>query len=220
MTDRFVPEGHLDLKDSDRADFAAYLRRVLRLDDAAVVRVHRRDGDRVTVWAATGFDALVMRTFSGALAGTDAVAAVDHLLSAVDDAGPIHLGFPMDSSWRGALPPVDGYVHVDDVPAHAFIELARRGAELAEEHGSAHGPPASLLDQQVLDIEGGGEHVPIPMRIVFALAAMGFIAPDPQLVSQEEFVRVRVSPTWLRIDARFGSVYRHRRGAISLSVTR
>ncbi|NLG56643.1 MAG: hypothetical protein GX542_13525, partial [Rhodococcus sp.] len=160
------------------------------------------------------------RTFTGAVAGGDAVAAADHVLTALEIPGPINLGFPMDSSWRGALPPADGYVHVEDVPADAFAALARRGAELAEEHGSAHGPPASLLDQQVLEIASGGEQVPIAMRVVFALAGMGFIPSDPATVHPEEVVRVRVSPTWVRLDARFGSVYRHRRGAISLSVQR
>jgi hypothetical protein len=42
---------------------------------------------------------------------------------------------------------------------------------------------------------------------VFALTAMGFV-PEPP--SAEEIVRVRVLPAWLRIDARFGSVFRRR----------
>ncbi|QNG21247.1 hypothetical protein G4H71_02035 [Rhodococcus triatomae] len=215
-----MSERGLVLADSERADLGAYLRRVLRLDEAAVVRLHRRSERLVTVWSETGFDALAMRTFAGALPVPDAVAAADHLLAALDVPGTIDLGFPMDSSWRGALPPADGYAHVDDVPAHAFVELARRGAELAEEHSSAHGPPASLLDQQVLEIEGAGDRVPIPMRLVFALTAMGFIPSDPPAAEQQDPVRVRASASWVRLDARFGSVYRHRRGSIPLTVTR
>ncbi len=45
------------------------------------------------------------------------------------------------------------------------------------------------------------------MRCVFALTAMGFV---PESGSAEEMVRVRATPAWLRIDARFGSVYRRR----------
>ena len=45
------------------------------------------------------------------------------------------------------------------------------------------------------------------MRCVFALTAMGFV-PDPP--SADEIVRIRVLPAWLRIDARFGSVFRRR----------
>ena len=33
---------------------------------------------------------------------------------------------------------------------------------------------------------------------------------DPDTVSADEIVRVRALPAWLRIDARFGSVYRRR----------
>jgi hypothetical protein len=33
---------------------------------------------------------------------------------------------------------------------------------------------------------------------------------DPGTVAADEIVRVRALPAWLRIDARFGSVYRRR----------
>jgi hypothetical protein len=50
------------------------------------------------------------------------------------------------------------------------------------------------------------------MRCVLALAAMRFLPQidDPQIDDSVELVRVRLSPTWLRIDARFGSVFRRR----------
>ena len=113
----------------------------------------------------------------------------------------------MDSAWRGVLPPDAGFTHLDDVPAAVLSELARRGAGLAREHASAHGPPASLLDQDVLQVSSGESSVGIPMRCVFALTAMGFLADEPPA---DEIVRVRLLPAWLRIDARFGSVYRRR----------
>jgi hypothetical protein len=52
----------------------------------------------------------------------------------------------------------------------------------------------------------------IPMRCVLALAAMRFLphTDEPQADENVELVRVRLSPTWLRIDARFGSVFRRR----------
>ena len=50
-----------------------------------------------------------------------------------------------------------------------------------------------------------GCDVGVPMRCVFALTAMGFVPEDPP---DAEVVRIRASPTWLRIDARFGSVFR------------
>lgn len=116
----------------------------------------------------------------------------------------------MDAAWRGALPPGSGFEHLDDVPAAAVIDLARQGSELAKEHGSAHGPPVSLLDQDVLEVGAGEKTVGVPMRCVFALTAMGFV-PDP--IPADEVVRIRAARTWLRIDARFGSVYRRTGGA-------
>jgi len=135
----------------------------------------------------------------------------------MDRSGFVESGFSMDSAWRGALPPESGFVHVDDVPARVVLELAQRGVALAKEHSSAHGPPASLLDQEVLAVHSGDVTVGIPMRCVLALTAMGFLPQsgasgqlDPDTVAADEIVRVRAFPSWLRIDARFGSVYRRR----------
>ena len=115
------------------------------------------------------------------------------------------------------LPPDAGFIHLDDVPARVMLDLAGRGLSLAKEHSSAHGPPASLLDQEVVSVASGGDTAGIPMRCVFALTAMGFVPQThpsddfaPDSVSSQEVVRVRAMPTWLRIDARFGTVYQRR----------
>jgi hypothetical protein len=50
----------------------------------------------------------------------------------------------------------------------------------------------------------------LPMRCVFALTAMGFLSQSPDAIDADEIIRVRILPAWLRIDARFGSVYRRR----------
>jgi hypothetical protein len=39
---------------------------------------------------------------------------------------------------------------------------------------------------------------------------MGFLPQSSEAVDADEIVRVRTLPAWLRIDARFGSVYRRR----------
>jgi hypothetical protein len=109
-------------------------------------------------------------------------------------------------------------VHLDDVPARVVLDLAQRGVALAREHGSGQGPPVSLLDQEVVSVSSGELTVGIPMRCVFALTAMGFLPQStnsgeefaPESVAADEIVRIRVLPTWLRIDARYGSVYRRR----------
>ncbi|BDC73265.1 hypothetical protein [Prescottella equi] len=213
--------------EADRADLAMFVGRAIRLDEAAVVRLKRRSGGRVSVWAPTGFDALATRVVAGDVRPADTTAAGDELLRALaGDGGDIDPGFAMDSAWRGALPPESGFVHVDDVPARVLLDLAQRGAALAKEHGSAQGPPTSLLEQKVLEVAGGGTEVAIAMRTVFALTGMGFVPladgrpaaadTDVHAIAETEVVRVRATPSWLRLDARFGSVYARRAGAIPL----
>lgn len=206
-----------------RDDLGMFVQRAARLDDAAVVRLRKRPGGLVVAWVATGLDVLASRVVAGRVRPDDLCAgadALDHGLSVMDDVGYVDPGFSLDSAWRGVLPPDNGFVHLDDVPAQVMLDLAQRGAELAREHGSAHGPPASLLDQDVVLVKSGAAPAAtsgtgqagagIPLRCVFALTAMGFLPSAEAGGTSEEIVRVRVLPAWLRIDARFGSVYRRR----------
>jgi hypothetical protein len=196
-----------------RADLSAFVERAARLDPAAVIRLRARSGGVITAWAVTGFDVLASRVVAGSLRPDDLSVGADELargLAAVDSSGYVNPGFPMDSAWRGALPPDSGFTHLDDVPAGLMLDLAQRGAELAKAHGGAQGPPVSLLDQEVIRVSSGDVSIGIPMRCVFALTAMGFLPQSSEAVDADEIVRVRALPAWLRIDARFGSVYRRR----------
>ena len=196
-----------------RADLAAFVERAARLDSAAVIRLRARPGGVFTAWAATGFDVLASRVVAGTLRPDDLSVGADELargLAAVDSSGYVNPGFPMDSAWRGALPPDSGFAHLDDVPARLMLDLAQRGAQLAKEHSSAQGPPVSLLDQEVIRVSSADVSVGVPMRCVFALTAMGFLPQSSEAVDADEIVRVRMLRAWLRIDARFGSVYRRR----------
>lgn len=193
-----------------RNDLVAFVDRALRLDDATVVRLRRRADGLLAAWVNTGFDVLAVRVVAGELDAGDLSCGADQLargLRNADASGVVDTGYSMDSAWRGVLPPDAGFAHVDDIPAAVLVNLARRGADLARDHGSAHGPPASLLDQEVLQVSSADTAIGIPMRCVFALTAMGFVPESP---SEDEIVRVRVLPAWLRIDARFGSVFRRR----------
>lgn len=203
-----------------REDLATFVDRAVRLDDASVIRLRERGDSHVVAWVATGFDVLVSRVVGGRVKPADLTVAADALataLPAMDRSGFVEPGFAMDSAWRGMLPPATGFVHLDDVPARVVLDLAQRGVSLAKEYGSAHGPPASLLDQEVVAVSSAEASVGIPMRCVFALTAMGFLPQSttadqfaPESVAADEVVRVRVLPTWLRVDARFGTVYRRR----------
>jgi hypothetical protein len=220
------PERGIWLDDAThREDLATFVERALRLDDAAVIRLRARSGGLVVAWVNTGFDVLASRVLGGRVRPEDLSAGADALAAGLNamerSSGFVEPGFPMDSAWRGVLPPETGFVHLDDVPARVVLDLAQRGVALAKEHSSAHGPPASLLDQEVVAVSSGDASVGIPMRCVFALTAMAFLPQsagaarqgmglDPETVAAGEIVRVRMLPAWLRIDARFGSVYRRR----------
>lgn len=206
---------------AERENLATFAGRAVRLDPAAVIRLRRRGPEQVAAWAATGFETLAVRTVSADLTVDDVTVSADLLQAGLGAGGPIDLGYSMDSAWRGALPPMRGFTHVDDVPARTLVELAERGVAVAREHGSGHGPPASLLDQAVLTVSGAATEVAVPMRVVFALTAMDFIPHSGEKaeagrIPPGEIVRVRTSPAWLRIDARYGSVARRHGGAIPL----
>ncbi|MGW6424023.1 hypothetical protein ACWF82_15205 [Nocardia sp. NPDC055053] len=207
---------------AERENLATFLTRAIRLDPAAVVRLRRRGSSLVSAWVATGFETLAVRTVTAELGVDDVTVGADMVLAGLRTGHPVDLGYSMDSAWRGALPPTEGFTHIDDVPARALVELAERGAEVAREHGGAHGPPASLLDQSVLTVTGGDIEVEVPMRVVFALTAMDFIPhagdkAESRRIQPTELVRVRATRTWLRLDARYGSVARRLGGGIPLS---
>ena len=210
---------------AERENLTTFLNRALRLDEAAVVRLRRRGSSLVSAWVTTGFETLAVRTVTAELGVDDVTVGADMVLAGLRTGHPVDLGYSMDSAWRGALPPTEGFTHLDDVPARALVELAERGADLAREHGGAHGPPASLLDQSVLTVTGADDfEVQVPMRVVFALTAMDFIPhagdkAESRRIQPSEVVRVRATRTWLRLDARYGSVARRLGGGIPLSPT-
>jgi hypothetical protein len=199
--------------DAHRADLAAFVDHAMRLDDLAVIRLRARSAGLLTAWMATGFDVLASRVVVGKVRPGDMTVGADALargLSEMDSSGYVDPGFAMDSAWRSALPPESGFTHLDDVPAQVILDLAQRGARLAKEHSSSHGPPVSLLDQEVIRVSAADVSVGLPMRCVFALTAMGFLPQSPNAIDSDEMIRVRIMPAWLRLDARFGSVYRRR----------
>lgn len=209
-TDPGSPERGVWLRDdAARNDLAVFADRARVLDETAVVRLRNRSDGLLGVWAQTGFDVLAGRAVAALARPADISCAADQLvrtLRAPGDPGFVDTGFPMDSAWRGALPGESGFVHLDDVPAAVVADLARQGAEASREAGG-HGPPAALLDQDVLQVSSQTDEVGVPLRCVLALAAMRFI---PEECPDTEVVRVRVSPAWLRVDARYGSIFRRR----------
>lgn len=211
---------------ADRDDLRTLLRRVLRLDEAAVVRLTAAGEGRMRVWARTPFGALVVRILRGDCPGGDVVCGADHLLTELDtlprgDAeGLIDPGMPLLSAWQGLLPPADGFQPVQDVPAQVFLDLTESGRTAARENAGPAGLPPSLLDQVALTVRSDtASPVGIDMRTVFSLVMCGFVPERAGRAPDGEPVRVSERGAWLRIDARYGTVYR-RTDALTLEPLR
>ena len=219
---------------SDRTDVAAFLDRARRVDDSGVLRAQQRPDGRVGLWIRTGFDILATRSVFGTVTPTDVIADVAAMASSLPGDGPVSLGFALPGAWQGALPPADGFTHLDDVPARDLVMLARSGADVARTESGALGMASSLLDQPVLEVsahdaagESIGDVAKVTMRAVFSLTAMGFVrdavgreiseSSPLERIAAGEPVRVRMSSSWIRVDARFGSVYQ-RRAVLNLGV--
>ncbi len=214
MTSLHIPDA------DERADLGAFIGRVVRLDAVATVRLQAAkgmdaegmDAERmdaegiVTAWASTPFDVLATRAVRGSLDPAEVTVPASSLLTAlsVERAGTVDPG--SGGLWSGELPPVDGWAVVDDVPAEEIERLTERGLALARENAGPMGPPASLLDQIVLTVTAQAEPaVKVPMRALFALSGMGFVAGGAG-----DLVRVSATGSWMRLDARYGAVVRRR----------
>jgi hypothetical protein len=196
----------------ERGDIGAFVARVVRLDQAALVRL-QGGGDTVTAWASTPFDVLATRTVHGALEPADVTVPAAALLTAltVERAETVDPG--AGGLWQGELPPAEGWQPVDDVPAAELDALTERGLAVARENAGPLGPPASLLDQTVLTVSAGARPaVKVPLRCLFALSGMGFLGEEGPAV------RVSATGTWMRLDARYGAVVRRRITALPLLV--
>lgn len=199
----------------ERGDLGAFVARVVRLDQAALVRLQAAAGT-VTAWAGTPFEVLATRTVHGELEPTDVTMPATGLLTAltVERAATVDPG--SGGFWHGELPPPDGWHQVDDVPAAELERLTERGLAVARDNAGPMGPPASLLDQTVITVSTGDRPaVKVPLRCLFALSGMGFLGdtgPDAGVV------RVSATGSWMRLDARYGAVVRRRVTALPLLV--
>lgn len=200
---------------ADRDDAAAFAGRVARWDQLGPVRL-RQDGELVRLWATTPFDTLVTRAVRGTVRPADVTVHAGNLLSALAvGTGPgADIGPAVNELWHSQLPAGSGWIPVDSIPASVVATLAEQGTVTARQHpGPAGGAPTALLDQEVLSVQGAGMTVSVPMRVLFALSGMGFV-PD----AAGERVNVLATDSWLRLDARFGSVVRRRHALLPLFV--
>lgn len=202
------------------------LQRALRIDPQAAVRVRAlgesAGDDAVEVFVTTPFDVVASRRCGGTAQPDGTVVSAhslaDKLGAARGSAGPAMLAAGGAALWPGALPPVSGFALIDEIPGEVLHELAQKGAEAAKDAGSV-GIPTSLLQQQVLDVEG----TPIVMRTVWALSQLDLLptaADAAALGAQAGVVRVSRQGSWVRLDTVRGTVYQRSGGPLSLQPLR
>jgi len=200
----------------DRDDLRTLLRALLRLDEATVVRLTDGGDGRMRAWARTPFGALVVRGLGGTCPGGDVVSGADHLLTELDVLargdlqGRIDPGMPLTSSWQGLLPLTDRFDVVEVVPAQVLLDLTEAGRETARANAGPAGLPPSLLDQETLTVGADGEDpVGVDMRTVFSVVMCGFIPERGGRAPEGEPVQVSTRGSWIRLDARYGTAFRH-----------
>lgn len=228
-------------------NLAVLAHKALKLDAQALIRVRlhddHTDSNLARLWATTPFGPIGCRTMAIGASPDDAVmgaeTVVKSAVAAKDGSAPsaghpvtLDAGTSLAASWPGSLPPEDGWMLADFVPAMVFRKLEKQARAEATRSSGPLGLPTSLLDQVVLQVESRGDsdgviggsadagtdtgtnHVAdgvasstgaeITMRDVFALCALGFIPAEPDI---NEPVRISTRGRWHRLDGRFGSVY-------------
>ena len=197
----------------DRADTGAFLTRVVRLDGNAVVRL-RQAGPGVELWSWLPLDVVVTRRVAGQLEPADSSVAAAELLARLEsDSHAVALPVSRDGQWRGALPGPGRWRRVEAVPSADLLATVRAGTEAFRRAALSADPGRvgeALLEHESLTVSDAGTTVAVPLRVLHALARMGFLRPDGEVI-------VSVSPTWLRCAAAYGSAYRRRGGGLSLS---
>lgn len=184
----------------------ALLGRAAGLDATASARL-RQLGEYVDVFVTTPFEVVASRRAKGTVGRDGAVVGARELLDALV-AGHSEIGPARDPNWPGALPPVEGFTLVDNVPIAVVRQLADEGQALTRQFSGPLGPPASLLDQTVLTVSQGDLTAEIPMRMIFTCINLGLIPGFAAPIEVPRHLRVSVKGRWVRVDAPFGTVYR------------
>ncbi|GAB3596881.1 hypothetical protein CFAEC_10730 [Corynebacterium faecale] len=188
------------------AGLQALVARAVGMESTASARFRQLTPDTVDVFVTTPFGVTASRRISGVAGRDGATVGAADLLQALAHT-TTEVGPARDANWPGSLPPAAGFTFVDDIPVTVVRQLADQGQALARQFSGPMGPPSSLMDQEVIAVDGNGQTAHIQMRTIFTCTSLGlipgFAAPD----DVPRHLRVSVNGRWTRVDAPFGTVY-------------
>ncbi|MGH3713869.1 MAG: hypothetical protein ACRDT4_10480 [Micromonosporaceae bacterium] len=198
------------------ADTGAFLARLVRLDPAALVRLRPARAGAVALWAALPFDVLATRLVPAGLTDDVTVRAAE--LLAVLERGERALPPRHDAAWRTPLPP-DGGEPLETVPTGEIRRITRAAAQTVRDAGAAGVGERrlrdELLDHSALIITVGSRREELPLRLVVALARMGFLGPDDTAA-----VTIRAAGSWFGAEARYGTAWYRPASTLRISPVR
>jgi hypothetical protein len=200
------------------SDLQTFLGRLTHLDRDAVVRLRPARPGWTALWARLPWGVLVTREVSGAPVSGDITVGAAALLGgggaprsgaggASQPAGTGGLPPRRDHDWRWPLPPPGGAV-LEEIPPSRLREVSAAAAGTLREvteTGLAGRPVGvrmlreALLDHIAVVVEGGGERLEVPQRLVQAVVRMGFLGAD------DAPVRVTRADRWVGLAARYGT---------------
>ncbi|HKE64031.1 MAG TPA: hypothetical protein VKB59_05175 [Micromonosporaceae bacterium] len=199
------------------ADVEAFLARLVRLDAAALVRLHV-GATQTTLWGRVPWDVLVSRTLVGLSSAdgepadgepldSDLVVRASEWLTA-PATSDVRTLTRRDAGWRTALPPLRREV-LEAIPGEELRGLGMAAADTlrATETGGIAGRAVgaravrdALLDHVAIVVSAGPRRVEVPQRLVQAVVRMGFAAAD-------EPVRVLAAGQWIGLAAAYGTAW-------------
>ncbi|MGV9251251.1 hypothetical protein [Streptomyces sp. NPDC003697] len=216
--------------ETEAADLAAFLSRLLHYDRAAAVRLQAAGTALAVFGRPPSFEVLAVRAVrlakpyeNGLDVTLDATVSAGELLESVDEkaataAVPATVTGP---PWAGVLPPRGGWRPEPGLPATeslramvatAVAEFRSRTAQLAPEARTR--AELDRIGREIWSRTVGA--TPLPVRAVHAAQSLGFLRPSP--VSGEGEPGLFSSGAWLRLRTPYGSIAVRRAGLGALGV--
>ncbi|MFI9392142.1 hypothetical protein ACIG53_14815 [Streptomyces bauhiniae] len=217
--------------ETEAADLAAFLTRLLRYDRAAAVRLQAAGTALAVFGRPPSFEVLAVRAVrlakpyeDGLDAALDMTVSVGELLESVDEraATAVVPAAVTGPPWAGVLPPRGGWRPEPGLPGPAVLhrtvaqsvaEFRSRTEELAPEERTR--AELDRIGREIWSREIGPTRLPV--RAVHAAHSLGFLRP-PVPDSAEE-TGLFSSGAWLRLRTPYGSIAVRRAGLGALGVT-